>query len=131
MRPPGRHRLTILLVYGSLAVGARIISHVVRFPEVSIVGQARDVSEAVTLISLEKPRLVIADLLLPHGKGLEVLRQAKNMPSPPLVLMTSDSPYPQDRRECIREGADYFLHLPHDIDDLDGILLGLAGADAR
>ena len=122
--------MTILVAYGSLHVGARIIHRLVRFPQVEFVGQAREADEALVLISSRKPRLVILDLQLSRGTGLDVLRTIIRLQFRSLVMMTSGSSFPQDRRECIKEGADYFFHLPDEIDDLEGIVHQLAKVES-
>lgn len=123
--------MTILVAYSSFHIGTRIINRLLRFPQVELVGLAREADKAVLLTSLRKPRLVIAGLLLASGTGLDVLRKVKSLPFRPLVIMTSDSSFPQDHRECMKEGADYFFHLPGQIDDLEGIVRQLAGVESE
>jgi len=122
-------RLTILVVYGSRHIAARIIHRLVRCPEVEIVGQACEAGEAISLISLREPRLVIADLSLSDGTGIDVLRKAKRMAIPPIVIMTSISSFPQERRECIKNDADHFFQLPDEIVHLEEVIRKLARSE--
>jgi len=122
------NRLSVLVAYGSLHVGARIIRNLAQFPQVDVIGQSREADDAVFLIKTQKPRLVIADIALERGTGVDVLRQVKAITHPPLVIITSESWFPQDRRECLKAGADYYFRLPHEMDDLENVIGGLAHA---
>jgi DNA-binding NarL/FixJ family response regulator len=108
-----------------------MIQKLFRLPQVEFVGQARDVDEALRVLSLRKPRLVIVDLQLLGGTGLDVLRTVRSQSSDTRVIMTSGSLFPQDRKQCLKEGADYFFHLPDDIDDLEKLIhrLSMGGSD--
>jgi len=78
------------------------------------------------MITSKKPRLVILDVFLEDGSALDVLRDLRRRSLPIVVMMTSTSKFPQDRRECLKCGADYFFHLPDDIDALSSAVGGLA-----
>lgn len=57
---------------------------------ISIVGEAADGEEALTLVRLERPDLVICDLLMPRLNGLELTRRIKHeRPQTKVILMTS------------------------------------------
>jgi len=116
------HPLKILVSCGSWHVGARIIHLLDSINGIDIVGQARNADETLEQVVLKKPDLIILDVLLSHGTGLDVLRTVKEVPAAPVVLMTSASLFAQYRTECLKGGADYFVHLPDEADTLNTIV---------
>lgn len=57
---------------------------------ISIVGEAADGEEALTLVRRERPDIVISDLLMPRLNGLELTRRIKHeRPQTKVILMTS------------------------------------------
>jgi len=113
-----KHVLTLLVAYGSWHIGARVIHRLSALPCVEVIGQAREADDAIALAATTRPAAVVLDLLLAHGDGLGVLRKIRARGSSPVVIMTSSARYPQTRKECLREGADYFFTLPDEIDAL-------------
>ena len=73
-----------------------------------VVGEAGSVEEAVTQIASKKPDVVLLDVHMPAGGGVEVIRRAQADPAPRyLALSVSDDPeaVPPERhglRESIR-----------------------------
>lgn len=63
-------------------------------------------------VEREAPRLVISDLRLPDGDGLDIVRAARSRVPPALAIVVSglsDAPY---RRAAIAAGASDFLSKP-------------------
>jgi len=76
---------------------------------VQLVGNAGDVPGAIRSITKTNPDVVILDLQMPGGSGLEVLRAIRQNHSGTWVLICTNYPYPQYRKECLAAGANYFL----------------------
>jgi DNA-binding NarL/FixJ family response regulator len=74
-------------------------------PGVEVVGEAAGVEEAVQLIEREKPDVVLLDVHMPEGGGVEVLRRASELDSPPRFLALSASDAAEDVIAVIRAGA--------------------------
>jgi DNA-binding NarL/FixJ family response regulator len=74
-------------------------------PGVEVVGEASAVEEAVTVIAREKPDVVLLDVHMPEGGGVEVLRRASELDSPPRFLALSASDAAEDVIAVIRAGA--------------------------
>jgi len=89
-------------------------------PEIFRISLAATIREARQLIERDPPDVIIADWLLPDGKGIDILQRRDEMVTVPLVIMTSHG----DERlavELMKSGAiDYvvksstmFRELPH------------------
>ncbi len=77
-------------------------------------------TRAAGLLAVEReaPRLVISDLRLPDGDGLDIVRTARAWVPPALAMVVSglsDAPY---RRAAIAAGASDFLPKPFETAEL-------------
>lgn len=79
------------------------ISELGRLGKVRLCGRARTAQGAMSGISQEKPHVVILDLALAEGTGLEVLRACRKQDDAPVFLVVSN--HPELRAECERLGA--------------------------
>jgi DNA-binding NarL/FixJ family response regulator len=74
-------------------------------PYVEIAGEAASVDEAVRAIAELEPDVVLLDVHMPAGGGIEVLRRAAELPAPPRFLALSVSDAAEDVIAVIRAGA--------------------------
>ena len=78
-----------------------------------IVGTASDGLNAIQLASVHKPDLVLLDLSMPRVNGLEAAEQIR-LSSPNLrVIIFSELNGLSLADECLRHGADSFVHKSH------------------
>lgn len=76
---------------------------------IDLVGQAVDCPEAINSIRASKPDVVIMDIRMPGGSGIDVLQKIKKNASSPKVIILTNYPYPQYRKKCMKSGADFFF----------------------
>lgn len=74
---------------------------------VQIVGEARDARDATDSILELKPDVVILDIQLRGGTGVDVLQDIKRQEPAPVVIMVTN--FPEYRDKCLHVGADYFF----------------------
>ena len=72
-------------------------------PQIEVVGEAADVDEAVAVIGETRPEVVLLDVHLPGGGGVEVLRRV--LPSQTRFLALSVSDAAEDVIGGVRGGA--------------------------
>lgn len=84
--PPSSSRLQLLIAD---AAPERCLD-ALREPYAPVV--ERSVSSAIRRLSELRPAIVIVDLALPDGDGIEICRFAKALPRPPLVMVTAAAP---------------------------------------
>ena len=90
--------------------------------EVEIIGEAEGALETTKRIRKLNPDVVILDIRMPDGSGIDVLKHIKkNNPAPPVIILTN-YPYPQYRKKCMELGADYFFKKS---DEIEGVLEAL------
>lgn len=76
---------------------------------ISIIGEAGDVQEAIRDITALRPDVVILDIRMPGGNGIDVLQRVKKDFPDTIVMVLTNYPYPEYREKCMHEGADYFF----------------------
>ena len=70
--------------------------------------------------------IILLDVRLPDGNGLDLAREIHARPSPPPILVLSASVLPSERAAALRSGADDFMGKPfraHDLYDAMARLL--------
>jgi len=86
--------------------------------------QIYDGSEAIQKIKLEKPDLVVLDLMLPGADGLEVCQTIKKEAAlrDTTVIIVSALDATTNRVRGIKYGADYYIKKPFDPDELRSLV---------
>jgi len=86
---------------------------------------AASVGEGKERLAKDRPNLVMCDLKLPDGSGLEVLKHARDQNlAIPFIIITAHTT-PQHALEAMRAGAAEYLSKPFNVDDLKVILTKL------
>src|ERR1700756_5716374 len=74
-----------------------------------VCGVASDVAQAVRVATATRPDVVVLDLQLPDGSGVDVARQLATFESPPKVLVLSASGEQPDVLGAVEAGATGYL----------------------
>jgi two-component system response regulator DevR len=101
--------LRILLVDDHEVVRVGVRALIERQPEMEVVGEAGTVREAVTQARRLAPDVVVLDIRLPGGNGLDACRQIKaHRPETRIIILTS---FPDDDvlLDAIASGADGYV----------------------
>ena len=101
--------MNVFIAEDSKLMRERITTMLSEIRGLNVVGQADDAPKAIRSIRKLNPDVIILDIRMPGGNGIDVLRQIKSEPSAPLAIMLTNYPYPQYREKCLELGADYFL----------------------
>lgn len=99
---------SVLIVEDQTAIREMLVAYVAAMPGFSVVGQAGNVEEALTLAAALQPRVVVLDWMLLDGLGLEFLRSVRSDP-PPAVLVFSANTTDLAVREALAAGAQGYV----------------------
>lgn len=77
---------------------------------IEVAGEAETVRDAISLVTAMQPDVVVLDLKLPDGSGLDVLRRIRAAEDPPGVVILTSFGEDRDIVEAVERGADGFLH---------------------
>ena len=123
--------MKVFIADDSRIVVERLASLLEEVPGARLVGRAGDVPAAVNRIHKMKPDVVILDLHMPGGSGLDVLRAVRTDYPDLYVLICTNFPYPEYREECLAAGANLFLDKSADFEKIPSILRELAQKEAK
>lgn len=101
--------MKVFIADDSAPVRERLKTMLSELQGVEVAGQAGDAVEATKSILELKPDVVILDIRMPGGGGIDTLRNIKRVTPAPRVIMLTNYPYPQYRKRCMDAGADFFF----------------------
>ncbi len=101
--------MKVFVVDDSAVIRQRLKRMLADEPKVEVIGEAGDAHGATDAILQLKPDVVLLDLHLLGGSGIDVLQSLKHDQPAPAVIILTDYPYPEYRRMCLEAGADFFF----------------------
>ena len=118
--------MKVLIVDDSAIVRERLSAMLAKITEAENISFAEDVPEAISSVQKLNLDVVILDIRMPGGSGLDVLREIKKSNPTPLVIVLTNYPYPQYRRKYIDAGADFFFDKSTEFDKVTVVLRRLS-----
>ena len=119
--------MKVFIVDDSLIVRARIMTMLSDINNLEVIGHAQNKSDATEAINRLKPDVVIIDIQMPGGSGIELLKEIKKYTPSPMTIMFTNYPYTQIRKECRQAGADYFFDKSKDFEKIAQVLGAMTG----
>jgi DNA-binding NarL/FixJ family response regulator len=104
-----RNTMTILIADDNVKFRSRLASILGAFDGITIVGETGDVAATLEALQVTKPDILILDIHMPGGNGLDVLAVAKATKPAPIVIMLTVGPRDEYQTESFMFGADYFF----------------------
>jgi DNA-binding NarL/FixJ family response regulator len=120
--------MRVLIVDDSELLVERLRSSLEQVTGLEIVGHANNARDAALEISKIKPDVVILDIHMPGGSGIEVLEGLRKDPFPPMVIMLSNYSDRQYREKCLQRGARFFFDKSNEFHNVAEVLRGLIEA---
>ena len=104
-------RVRVFVVEDSSLIRKRIIDNVKGLGDFDVVGFAESEQEAIDAIVRTQPDVVVTDIRLKEGSGIEVVRNVRAQPHEhaPKIFVLTNYAYPEYRRQCSLVGADGFF----------------------
>lgn len=121
----------VLVVDDDFRVAAVHAGFVERVEGFVVVGEAHTATDALAQIELRHPDLVLLDLYLPDGNGLELIRTMLAMPQPPVVMVISAANDVASVRASLHLGAVSYLIKPFAFADLSARLIAIRDSQTR
>jgi DNA-binding NarL/FixJ family response regulator len=101
--------LRVFLVDHAVGVRRRVALLVGAIRDVVVVGEAEDSQAALTDVRQCRADVVIVDLRLTDGSGLELIGKLSRSAPPIVTIVLTDLSAPAFRTACASAGADYFF----------------------
>jgi DNA-binding NarL/FixJ family response regulator len=115
------HNIKVLIVDDSPVVRERLATMLEELSGIEVVGQAKDVAGAIRTIQKLKPDVVILDIVIPGGNGVDVLKNIRHDKAGPMVIILTNYPYPEYRQKCLHAGANFFLDKTTEFDQIPAL----------
>ena len=126
-----QRKIKVFVADDSAPIRKRLITLLSGTGNVEIVGQAWDVAETITSVRESKPDVVILDVRMPDGTGIDVLEAiCKERPAPKVIMLTN-YPFAHYRRKCLETGASFFFDKSTEFHKLLQAVEQLSTAEAR
>jgi two-component system, cell cycle sensor histidine kinase and response regulator CckA len=122
--------LTVLVVDDSAEIRARLREMLAPLPGVLRIDTVGSALEARRAIALQPPDIVVLDIHMPVGSGLDVLEALQRSPTHVTTIVLTNDPSPQWRRNCLQAGADFFFDKSVEFQRTIDVVAGLARAAA-
>lgn len=120
--------MKVFVVEDAAAVRKRLIAMLGTVAGVEVVGEAGSVRDAIDGVRAAPVDVVLLDLQLVDGSGLEVLAALKPQRPGLRVIVLSNLATPQHRAASLGAGADVFLDKSHEFGRVPEILRGWLAA---
>jgi DNA-binding NarL/FixJ family response regulator len=112
----------VLLVDDSSIVRDRLEAMISEVPKVETISQAKDLLEALGRLKKLDPEVVVLDIEMTGGSGIDLLREVKKRKQPPLAIVLTNLSDSQYRKKCMDAGADFFFDKSTDFDKVAKVL---------
>lgn len=117
--------MKVVIVDDSVEIQERLLTMLREIPGIEIAGQATTVAQAISTVQVLKPDVMILDLRLPDGSGLDVLRLTQREQIQTRVIVLTNFPYPQYEQRARAAGAYAFLNKAKEFDRVADLVRSL------
>lgn len=109
-----RANLHVVIADDSALVRERLACMLRELPLVEVVAETGDVATTIQRVRILRPHVLILDLDMPGGSGLDVLRQVQAEEIPSLVIILTNHLEPEYQEGALRGGAAAYLDKSRD-----------------
>lgn len=110
--------MKLLIADDSTLIQQRLAGLISQFTEIKSIQYAEDVPQAIETIIKGKPDVVVLDIQMPGGSGIDVLKGVQKEDHRPILIVFTNYPYPKLRKACFAAGADFFFDKSFDQNQL-------------
>ena len=114
--------MKVLLVEDSVLIRNRLTELLSDIEGIDVVGQTDSAGKAIDSIFRLTPDIVILDIHLREGDGIQVLRCAKRDQGYPIFIVLTSFPYPLYRQRTLAAGANHFLDKTTEFDHVPDLI---------
>ena len=101
--------MRVLIADDSEVFVQRLVQALGEISGVEIVGRARTGAEALQALRDLDPEVVILDIRMPDGTGIDVLEGMRKEKLATITIVLTNFAFPQYRRKCLQLGARFFF----------------------
>ena len=123
-----KHRtdMKVIIADDSKLIRDRIAERVKLIDSVNVVAQTTNSFETIEEIKKHKPDVLILDIRMPEGSGINVLKYIKENKIRIVTIVVTNYPNIQYKNKCFELGADYFFGKVLEFDEVFELVEKLA-----
>ena len=118
--------MKVFVVDDSVVIRERLKRLLAEEPQCQVVGEAGDACVALAAILEQRPDVVLLDIHILNGNGIDLLQRLKQERVAPAVIILTDYPYPEYRQLCLASGAEFFLNKSAEFEQIVPAMLELS-----
>lgn len=118
--------LKVLIVDDSLLLRERLSCRLGRIDGIEIAGKAGDVEGGIRAFRSITPDVVVLDLQMPGGTGIDVLEVIKRERPETKVIILTNYPLPQFRKKSQEAGAEWFFDKTEEAGKVEAVVREMA-----
>jgi len=123
-----QERLTrVYYVEDCFEVRTRVSRELAHIDGIELVGCAERAAEAIACIRRSRPDVVVLDLQLREGTGIDILRELRNDDRPPLMIVLTNQSDSTSRERSLKAGARHYFDKSTESHEFLALLARLAG----
>jgi two-component system, NarL family, response regulator DevR len=112
----------VFVVEDSELIRERLLAMLDGMSGIEVVGYAETAADAIAGILFTSPDVVVLDIKLKAGSGIEVLRAIEHRRGKAAVIMLTNYATDVYRTKCLQAGAEYFLDKTNEFEQLRPII---------
>lgn len=111
--------MKVFIADDSSEIRKRIIAMLSDLEErIETIREAGNVQDAINSIHEFDPDVVILDIRMPGGSGIDVLQKIEKRNKVPVIIILTNYPHSQYRKKCMEAGADFFFNKSRDFEEI-------------
>lgn len=123
----GGNELRVLIADDAEAVRKRLHELLNDVDGIDAISESATYGETIDSFHSGHPDVVVLDIRMPGGSGVDILKLIKQESPGTRVLIMTNYPYPQYRERCLSAGADYFFDKSNEFSRIAEVLKSLPG----
>jgi len=117
--------MKVLIADASEVFVPRLVRALAEISGIEIVGRARTGAEALQAVRDFHPDVVLLDIAMPEGTGIDVLEGMRKEQLAPTTIVLTNFAFPQYRKKCLELGARFFFDKSAEFAEVRQALSGL------
>jgi DNA-binding NarL/FixJ family response regulator len=118
--------MKVFIADDSSEIRKRIIAMLSDLENIDMIGEAENVQDAINSIHEFDPDVVILDIRMPGGSGIDVLKKIEKRNEAPVVIILTNYPHAQYRKKCMDAGADFFFDKSEEFERIVEVVSGIS-----
>lgn len=118
--------MRVFIADDSPIVCSRLLTLLADVEEVEVIGFSHTAAETIERTRSLRPDVIILDIRMPGGSGIDALRQIRREFPQIVIIMFTNYPVEQYSELCRAEGAEYFFDKSSEFHRIPEVLTGMA-----